>query len=412
MDVDEEATALRHEARVAKQKLSAVMEDMRSPLAAPAVEERSALRAAYVQLLLTRPHTRAAQLADASLWTDTTYTVIANLRTQLAQLEREARVAAYKRVRKDLRVFLHDEQVFWEGLAVELVQRFSLREARGVLKALGIDEDVRKKAFRGWSLPAAAPAPVLAYDGTGARRLLLETLQRVLTYAGDLVRYSQMHAALPLAFQRQPETRSPDFTRAVLFYHEAHLLLPDHGNPSNQLAVVATYVGDTFGSMYQYYRALCVRVPFETSRANLSRLFDKAIEAWMVSPRRQDVLTAWREAALTESAAHRAPMPSISMRWASLNEWFASLVVLHGLYALQAEYVHSYKYKLTQPRHGVRVERCTAPPLSDTVRDAHAARGRLPPHRRHGPLCVVVVAPRAPGHRAPRAAAGRADRRV
>ena len=122
------------------------------------------------------------------------------------------------------------------------------------------------------------------------RHQLYEIIQRLLTCMGDLHRYRELHSAVPDRHHRV----FFHFTRAVLFYHQAHVLLPDHGNPSNQLAVVATTVGDSFGAVYQYYRALCVRVPFDNARHNLQRMLEKALHAWSSSARRDDVLVAWR----------------------------------------------------------------------------------------------------------------------
>lgn len=52
------------------------------------------------------------------------------------------------------------------------------------------------------------------------------------------------------------------------------------GNPSNQLAVLAQYAADPLSSIYHYYRALCVRTPFATAKANLKITFAKAVARW------------------------------------------------------------------------------------------------------------------------------------
>lgn len=64
--------------------------------------------------------------------------------------------------------------------------------------------------------------------------------------------------------------RAPDDTKADLCSRP--------GNPSNQLAVVATYVGDRFGAIYHYARAMAVRKPFETANINAGRLLSKALQ--------------------------------------------------------------------------------------------------------------------------------------
>lgn len=49
------------------------------------------------------------------------------------------------------------------------------------------------------------------------------------------------------------------------------------GNPSNQLAVLASYAGDSLSSAYHYYRALCVKQEFPTARHNLELTFKKSL---------------------------------------------------------------------------------------------------------------------------------------
>lgn len=358
---DADAAALRREARACKQKLEEVVRTTHSgavrtvpePYDAEVAAARRALRQAYVALLIACPFTRGAQLVDSMIWADTTYSVIAALRAYLARLEREASAAptskgdapkserrsaklhGLEQVLRDLHRFIGEELVFYESLAARLVRLFDLHEARPIVEGLGL---LRGGGEEGTASPETMElAQVPAY-----RHQLYETLQRLLTYMGDLHRYREMHAVLPpaLAPRRRGAGGEPaphDFGAALRFYHEAHLLLPDHGNPSNQLAVVALFVGDTFGAMYQYYRALCVRVPFDKARFNLHRLLDKALESWLASANRDDILTAWRQASFEDSPARRVPIPQVSVRWDSAHEWLTSFVQLHSMYALQAD---------------------------------------------------------------------------
>lgn len=76
------------------------------------------------------------------------------------------------------------------------------------------------------------------------------------------------------------ERRSKSYVKAAECYNQARLLLPDNGNPSNQLAVLAQYSSDPLSSIYHYYRALTVRHPFSTARANLQITFAKALARW------------------------------------------------------------------------------------------------------------------------------------
>jgi hypothetical protein len=52
------------------------------------------------------------------------------------------------------------------------------------------------------------------------------------------------------------------------------------GNPSNQMAVIATYARDMFTAVYHYYRALACQQPFLTARQNLNKMLQKCLEEW------------------------------------------------------------------------------------------------------------------------------------
>lgn len=53
-------------------------------------------------------------------------------------------------------------------------------------------------------------------------------------------------------------------------------LIPDHGNPLNQLAVIDTYEGNELDAVCLYFRSLVVKFPFPTAMDNLLILFQKA----------------------------------------------------------------------------------------------------------------------------------------
>ncbi|ORY89353.1 hypothetical protein BCR35DRAFT_300502 [Leucosporidium creatinivorum] len=76
------------------------------------------------------------------------------------------------------------------------------------------------------------------------------------------------------------ERKVKNWSRAAECYHQARLLLPDNGNPSNQLAVLSQYASDPLSSTYHYYRALSVRSPFPTARTNLEITYTKAVNRW------------------------------------------------------------------------------------------------------------------------------------
>ncbi|SGZ26577.1 BQ5605_C024g09944 [Microbotryum silenes-dioicae] len=67
-----------------------------------------------------------------------------------------------------------------------------------------------------------------------------------------------------------------NYSRASACYTQARLLIPENGNPSNQLAVISGYTHDTLSSTYHYFRAL-------------SLAFNKAVTRWFERP------SGWRE---------------------------------------------------------------------------------------------------------------------
>ncbi|XP_039048500.1 protein SMG7L-like [Hibiscus syriacus] len=62
---------------------------------------------------------------------------------------------------------------------------------------------------------------------------------------------------------------------AATYYLEDARAWPDSGNPQNQLAVLATYVGDEFLALYHCVRSLAVKEPFPDAWNNLILLFER-----------------------------------------------------------------------------------------------------------------------------------------
>ncbi|KAI8892498.1 Est1-type DNA/RNA-binding domain-containing protein [Globomyces pollinis-pini] len=53
-------------------------------------------------------------------------------------------------------------------------------------------------------------------------------------------------------------------------------LMPENGNPFNQLAVIDTYQASEFSAIEMYFRSLVVKKPFSTAMDNLLLLFQKS----------------------------------------------------------------------------------------------------------------------------------------
>eukprot|EP00257_Ricinus_communis_P013396 XP_015570819.1 protein SMG7L [Ricinus communis] len=90
---------------------------------------------------------------------------------------------------------------------------------------------------------------------------------RFLVCLGDLARYREQ-------FEKS-DVQNQDWSVAVKHYLEATKIWPHSGNPQNQLAVLATYVGDEFLALYHCIRSLAVREPFPDAWNNLILLFER-----------------------------------------------------------------------------------------------------------------------------------------
>ncbi|KAI3498754.1 hypothetical protein L1887_34535 [Cichorium endivia] len=88
---------------------------------------------------------------------------------------------------------------------------------------------------------------------------------RFLVCLGDLSRYVEL-------------CKKPDVQKwgvAATYYLEASMVWPHSGNPQNQLALLATYIGDDFLALYHCVRSLAVKEPFPDAQDNIMLLFEK-----------------------------------------------------------------------------------------------------------------------------------------
>ncbi|KAK9267169.1 hypothetical protein L1049_009589 [Liquidambar formosana] len=90
---------------------------------------------------------------------------------------------------------------------------------------------------------------------------------RFLVCLGDLARYRELYGKL--------DNENHNWSIAATYYLEATMVWPDGGNPQNQLAVLATYIGDEFLALYHCIRSLAVKQPFPDAWDNLMVLFEK-----------------------------------------------------------------------------------------------------------------------------------------
>ncbi|XP_076941636.1 nonsense-mediated mRNA decay factor SMG7-like [Bidens hawaiensis] len=88
---------------------------------------------------------------------------------------------------------------------------------------------------------------------------------RFLVCLGDVSRYMELC--------KKPDGQK--WAAAATYYLEATTVWPYSGNPQNQLALLATYVGDDFLTLYHCIRSLAVKEPFPDARDNIMLLFEK-----------------------------------------------------------------------------------------------------------------------------------------
>ncbi|CAJ2648627.1 unnamed protein product [Trifolium pratense] len=146
---------------------------------------------------------------------------------------------------KLFKLFLSDASEFYQNLMVKL------------RKHSGVSEEAlfRKK---GWIFTSVEPEVKLKCK---------YLCHRCLVCMGDLARYKEQC--------ENPDTQNHNWSVAATHYLEATRIWPNSGNPQNQLAVLATYIGDEFLALYHCVRSLAVKEPFPDAWNNLILLFEK-----------------------------------------------------------------------------------------------------------------------------------------
>jgi hypothetical protein len=74
--------------------------------------------------------------------------------------------------------------------------------------------------------------------------------------------------------------KARNYERAQKFYEQARSLVPTYGHSFHQMAIIASYQRDTFGSLVYYYRAICTTVPYEVASDNLRNMLEKIAARW------------------------------------------------------------------------------------------------------------------------------------
>ncbi|XP_061341576.1 nonsense-mediated mRNA decay factor SMG7-like isoform X2 [Gastrolobium bilobum] len=143
------------------------------------------------------------------------------------------------------KLFLSEAIEFYQTLIVKLRKQYGVPEEALFYK-------------KGWISTSGEPDAMLKCQ---------YLCHRCLVCMGDLARYKQQC--------ENPDIQNHNWAVAASHYLEATRIWPDSGNPQNQLAVLATYVGDEFLTLYHCVRSLAVKEPFPDAWNNLILLFEK-----------------------------------------------------------------------------------------------------------------------------------------
>lgn len=133
------------------------------------------------------------------------------------------------------------------------------------------------------------------------------SLHRCLVFLGDLARYRELHS----------QKAKKNFVAAENFYYKALAVIPENGNPHNQLAVLATYVEAETVAVYRYCRSLLIAQPFVTAEENLALLFERSRQRPLAPP-----TAATTSITATSSAKDKA---------AALKSFLHRLTRMHGI---------------------------------------------------------------------------------
>ncbi|TDL20641.1 hypothetical protein BD410DRAFT_829522 [Rickenella mellea] len=286
--------------------------------------QRRNLRALQLKLLLLHPYSKESKDVETHLWMQTSYQFIASYKQRITALDRklfsphnQKRDARqdhangggghqdYRRILSRFRQFLAEEEKFWMQLLVRFSRLFGLHEAQAALLALEIIPEDAENASKGGDSGRNIFPPEDGDPGPtpqAQRDSRLAIFSKCLVCLGDIARYREQYnesGGRPRAGHEDGFSprkagrggkrgggsldaipRPRNYTRAQTCYEHARLLVPDDGNASHQLAILASYHKDTFGSLLHYYRALCVRVPYDTASDNLNTVLKKGWEAY------------------------------------------------------------------------------------------------------------------------------------
>jgi hypothetical protein len=258
-------------------------------------------------LLFRFPAAKESKDVDNQLWMTTSHSFISTYKGLLANLDREREngqhnghpkgkpprnVVEKRRLTQRFRQFLTAEDKFWRNFIVRYTTYFGLSDTKSMLlPVVGGEFDVTDDAMERSIFPDGRTENSSLKQSDRDQRIAI--LSKALVCLGDLSRYREQQGDTPKdapntskggrggRHQSNGSARPPTYSKSQELYECARSLNPDIGNASHQLAIISNYQKDTFSAVYHYYRALCVRHPFETASENLQTVLSKALDAYL-----------------------------------------------------------------------------------------------------------------------------------
>eukprot|EP01117_Protostelium_nocturnum_P004466 TRINITY_DN1608_c0_g1_i2.p1 TRINITY_DN1608_c0_g1~~TRINITY_DN1608_c0_g1_i2.p1 ORF type:complete len:627 (-),score=230.88 TRINITY_DN1608_c0_g1_i2:106-1986(-) len=216
------------------------------------VQIRNMLKSNYEQIIFLNYEFACEKDVEVFLWKSVFYKVIEEYRKRIRKLNqntgvKEENQTELTKLCDSFSNFLESSSRFYNSLIVKLKNKHGLK----------LDGSIDYKIDPSSSSQSNE-------SNKNIHRSFL-TCHRCLIYLGDLARYHRDIVG----------PQQENWEKAGQFYCQALYLVPDNGNPHNQLAVLATYADDDFLAFYHYFRSIMVVQPFPTARDNLIVLFEK-----------------------------------------------------------------------------------------------------------------------------------------
>ncbi|GLE01084.1 hypothetical protein PINS_up009897 [Pythium insidiosum] len=247
---------------------------------------RSRLTEKAQQLTDVSPAFAAAREIEQALWKPCFYKRIEDFRRRIRKYatasasDRSVR-EHFARVSAEFQAFLTDAAAFYESLRASWTQWL-----------------VQHRVSRIASASSSSSSQLSDAEAAQQVERCRHSLHRCLVFLGDLARYRELHN----------QKARKNFAAAEQFYFRALSVLPENGNPHNQLAVLATYVEAETVAVYRYCRSLLIAQPFATAEENLALLFERSRQRPLAPPmtaRLTAASPAKDKSAYLKSALHR-----------------------------------------------------------------------------------------------------------